>query len=144
MDGSGGLVLLRRFRPLACGRLREIEYHRELSWADYSRIRTGYVPRSSRDKWLVLHQRGELLFYRSGNGTFVYGTKFSHAGGVFHASRLVVNDDPGQLVPQPDHYERTLLNYLIERLLLGREVRFPAPPGIDSRQAELLEKIWMG
>ncbi|HLA40316.1 MAG TPA: hypothetical protein VJ417_09975, partial [Candidatus Glassbacteria bacterium] len=127
MDGPGRLILLKRFRLEAKVRTREIAYRRELSWEEYRRVRQGYIPRSGSDKWLVVQRRGELQFFRSGNGTFVYAVKFKHAGGGFVAERAVVNDDPGRLAPAPDHYERKLLDYLIDRLLLGHEIEFPAP-----------------
>ena len=141
---GNGLIPFKTFRLRKSSRIRRINYSRRLSWAEYGRVRKGLLPLSSKDKWLIFFRRGTVYFYRSGNGTLVYKLRFRHQGQGFQASETWVNDDPEQIDPLPENYECHLLDYLIDRLLLNREVEFPLPQQMSREKGAMLERIWMG
>ena len=141
---GNGLIPFKTFRLRKSRRIRKINYSRQLSWAEYSRVRKGLLPLSSKDKWLIFFRSGIVYFYRSGNGTLVYKLRFRHQEQGFQASETWVNDDPEQIDPLPENYECRLLDYLIDRLLLNREVKFPLPEQMSREEGAMLERIWMG
>ncbi len=141
---GNGLIPFKTFRLRRSRRMKRINYSRRLSWAEYARVRKGLFPLSPSDKWLIFFRYGTLYFYRSGNGTLVYKLRFRHQGQGFEASEAWVNADPEQIDPLPENYECRLLDYLIDRLLLNREAKFPLPEGIAPEQGAMLERIWMG
>ena len=141
---NDSLILLKRFSLRPAGNMRPLDYCRLLSWAEYGQVRGGYLPRSSGDKWLIFRRQEKLYFYRSGNGVLVYTVAFAHRGQGCEATAAFVNADPEQLDPLPEEYERRVLDYLIDRLLLEREVSFPLPDNMDWQAGRLLERIWMG
>ena len=143
---SNGNCLLpfKTFRLHASRRRKRINYSRRLSWDEYATVRKGLVPLSPGDKWLVLFRSSALYFYRSGNGTLVYKIRFRHQGEGFEACEAWVNDDPEQIDPLCENYECRLLDYLIDRLLLNREVKFPLAEQTSRQQGAMLERIWMG
>lgn len=143
-QNGNGLIPFKAFRLLRSRRTKRISYSRRLSWAEYAGVRKGLFPLSPRDKWLIFFRRGTVYFYRSGNGTLVYKLRFRHQGQGFEASEARVNDDPEQIDPLPENYECCLLDYLIDRLLLNREVKFPLPEGTGSEEGAVVERIWMG
>lgn len=142
-DGNS-LVLIKRFRLQSPACMREFPYDRTLEWADYKQAARGVVPLGPEDKWLVLQRQSLFSFYRSGNGVLLYRVRFVNRDGRFRSVRAEVNDDGRQVYHQPDTYEAELLDYLIDRLLLGCEARFPAPPGAEQSRARMLERLWMG
>lgn len=138
------LIPFKTFRVRKSRRTKRINYSRRLSWAEYARVRKGLFPLSPSDKWLIFFRYGTLHFCRSGNGTLVYKLRFRHKEQGFEASEAWVNDDPEQIDPLPENYESRLLDYLIDRLLLNREAKFPLPEGTSREEGAMLERIWMG
>ncbi|MEA2063657.1 MAG: hypothetical protein U9P14_08175 [Gemmatimonadota bacterium] len=139
-----GLIMIKKYsnkRPrwrLLAG------YERDLSWAEYSRVRSGLAPSGPEDKWLIYRRGQTVYFRRSGNGTLVYKVRFAPEGGSFRAVEAHLNVGPGQLDPMPEPLERRMLDYLIDRLLLGHSAGFPVSESVDSEQAAVIERIWMG
>ncbi len=141
---AGKLILIKKFLQKPPRRMERLDYRRRLSWAEYSRVRQGLVPSRPTEKWLIYHRAGKLFFRRSGNGTLVYRVRFAPRGGGFEAVEAHVNADREQLDPLSHGYDCRMLDYLIDRLLLGRQVNFPLPEGLEPERAALMERIWMG
>ncbi|MBN2287896.1 MAG: hypothetical protein JXQ83_01090 [Candidatus Glassbacteria bacterium] len=139
-----GIILVKKFRGKPPRSMEPLGYRRQLTWPEYARVRRGAAPACSADKWLIYCRGGRVFFRRSGNGTLVYRVKFSQKGRGFEAVEAHVNADREQLDPLPQQYECRMLDYLIDRLLLGREAAFPVPEGTDLERAAVLERIWMG
>jgi hypothetical protein len=139
-----GLILIKKFPKKRPRRMKPLNYARQLSWPEYTRVRRGLVPTSAAEKWLIYRWGSKIFFRRSGNGTLVYRVRFAPKGGGFAAVETHVNADSDQLDPLPPKYDCRMLDYLIDRLLLGRKVSFPVPEGMDSERAALMERIWMG
>jgi hypothetical protein len=140
-----GLILIKNIPKKKPRRMESLDYARRLSWAEYTLVRKGFVPASPADKWLIYSWGGKVFFRRSGNGTLVYRARFAPRGRGFAAVEAQVNADREQLDPLPQEYDCRVLDYLIDRLLLGRQEEcFPAPEGMDREGAAMIEKIWMG
>ena len=139
-----GLILIKKFPKKRPRRMRVLKYARQLSWPEYTQVRRGLVPTSVAEKWLIYRWGSKIFFRRSGNGTLVYRVRFAPEGGGFAAVETHVNADSEQLDPLSPEYDCRMLDYLVDRLLLGRKVSFPAPEGMDSQRAALMERIWMG
>jgi len=139
-----GLILIKNFPKKRPRKLRPLDYARQLSWAEYSLVRKGLVPASVTDKWLIYCRGGKVFFRRSGNGILVYRVRFAPKDQEFAAVEAHVNADREQLDPLPPEYDCRMLDYLIDSLLLGRKVSFPAPQGMDREHLAMMERIWMG
>ena len=139
-----GLILIKKFRSKRPRKMKPLNYHRRLSWAEYTQVRRGLAPTSPGEKWLIYHWGSKVFFRRSGNGTLVYRVRFAPKGRGFAALEAHVNADREQLDPLPPEYDCRMLDYLIDRLLLGRKAGFPAPEGLDGERSALMERIWMG
>jgi hypothetical protein len=139
-----GLILIKMLRAGRPCRMRELHYSRRFTPVEYSRVRLGLVPLSPADRWFIFFHAGTLRFHRSGNGILVYEAGFARRGDHFEAVRALVNDDPAQIEPLPGDFDCRFLDYLIDRLLLDRDLPFPAPEGADAEETPLLERIWMG
>ncbi len=143
--GKQRLAFVRKFRIELPGRMNEFEYARELSWAEFARVRRGLMPLGPGDRWLIFHHRGLICCCRSGNGRLVYAVRFLNRDGGFRAvSALAGEEPPGGLPYYGPGYDRRLLDYLIDRLLLDRPAAFPLPAGLGGEEAALLERICIG
>jgi hypothetical protein len=111
---------------------------RSFTNVEFEQIRLGLVPRQMEDKWFIFHEVDRLYLHRSWSGHEIYHLRFTLAddGGAWVAEPWV-NRDPDQYKCIDDAEDVALLGYLIDRLLLGREVRLPIPPKIDESQAAI-------
>jgi hypothetical protein len=101
---------------------------------ELARIERGLVPEQMEDKWFVFFESPWLWFHRSWTGLAIYGVKIED-GAVTEA---VVNRHPEQYRAKDDQYDADLLGFLIDRLLLDREVPFPHRETVPTSKADLL------
>jgi hypothetical protein len=94
---------------------------------DAEKMMRGLVPQAMEDKWFVYFLEGWLYFHRSWTGACIYAVRL---GGSPAGVRVVdswVNRDPQQYRADDLEYDRKLVAFLIEALLLGRSAQFPRP-----------------
>jgi hypothetical protein len=103
-----------------------IKLDRAFSNAEISHLRCGFLPVEMEDKWFIYWQDDTLFFHRSWTGFCVYVAHFHCIEGEWRLVGAEVNGDPEQYHLSSDHQETKMINYLIDLLLLRREVSFPS------------------
>lgn len=108
------------------------------------RLREGLVPRAMEDKWFVFLEGDWLYFHRSWSGAAIYGLRLE-----FHANevRVVdswVNRDSGQYRNTDTAYDRELLRFIIDALLLGKAAEFPLPGGSEKFADGVVQHHYVG
>jgi hypothetical protein len=107
------------------------------------RIAHGLVPEEMEDKWFIFYEDGWLHLHRSWTGLCVYVVKLRPtADGGSELEEAWVNRDPAQYKETDQARDAAMLAYLIERLLLGRNVPFPG--GGAGLQSQLLRHHLVG
>ena len=98
------------------------------------RIERGLVPEQMEDKWFVFWEAPWLWFHRSWTGLAIYGVKIEDG----KVTEAWVNRHPEQYRATDDAYDTELVGFLIDRLLLDREVPFPHRETVPVSKADLL------
>ena len=88
----------------------------------------GAIPADMDDKWFVYFHDGWLHFHRSWTGFHIYALRLDGSPGGVRVTDSWVNRDPDQYSGTDTAYDRQLLRFLIDRLLLGKDVNAPFPP----------------
>ena len=81
------------------------------------------------DKWFIFFEEPWLYLHRSWSGACIYAARFAPMGGGVTAAEAWVNRKRSEYKGTDNGYDTALLRFLIEALLLGKEVRFPVPTG---------------
>ena len=100
-------------------------------------IARGFVPTVMEEKWFVYLESGRLLFRRSWTGILIYDVEAAWRGDQLYLGQVRVNRDPQQYGETDDDYDRRLLVYLIEVVLLGEHATFPAKDEPTPEQTAL-------
>jgi len=114
-----------RFVPLGLGR--------RFSEAEAAQIADGFRPEVVEDKWLVYSEDGWIYFHRSWTGALIYWLRLEASGDGATIEESYASRDPAQYSWTDDRYDRELLSFLIDSLLLKREAKFPVPRGIGGK-----------
>ncbi len=95
--------------------------------SDAERLQAGLLPKAMEDKWFVYFQDGWLYFHRSWTGALIYWLKFDGSPGGVRVTESYVSRQEGQYKGSDADYDRKLCTFLIENLLLNKNVPFPIP-----------------
>jgi hypothetical protein len=112
--------------------------------ADAERITNGLIPQAMEDKWFVYFEDGWLHFCRSWTGIQIYGVRLDGSPGGVRVVDSWVNGDPQQYTAFDAAYDRRLLRFLIDALLLNRRATFPLPVGWESAPLGLVQHVLVG
>ena len=115
-----------------------ISYGRVFDAAEHTRLTRGIVPEEMEDKWFVFYDAPWLWFHRSWTGFGIYAVKLRVTDAGSTVEEAWVNRAPEQYRETDDAYDAELLSFLVERLLLGRDVRFPIRSSVEPGKAPLL------
>jgi hypothetical protein len=86
----------------------------------------GFVPQAVKDKWFVYLEAGWLNFHRSWTGAHVYALRLEPSAAGWDVVESWVNRDREQYAWTATAYDRQLVWFLVDALLLGmRDVEFP-------------------
>lgn len=94
---------------------------------EFDRIKQGLIPQVMEDKWFVFHEESWLYFHRSWTGICIYGVRFQADAAGATVVESWVSGDSSAYHASPVDYERALLTFLIDALLLGKHAAFPLP-----------------
>lgn len=111
-------------KPLP-GERTTISLDREFSTREMERIRRGVVPRQMEDKWFIYWEDDSLHFHRSWTGFCVYIARFTKEAAGWRMIRALVNRKPEQYRETSDERDRKMISWLVDVLLLHRNVPFP-------------------
>jgi hypothetical protein len=109
-----------------------------------SSIQRGYIPSNPNDKWFIYFDDGWLHFHRSTTGTAIFALQIVAHGDHFIAPIVIVNRNPEQYRNTDDAYDVTLMAYLIDRYLFGRNIPFPTPSKLHHRHHDTHAKHVIG
>lgn len=109
-----------------------LPYERRFSAAEHARLAQGLVPAQMEDKWFIYLENGLLRLHRSWTGACIYGVRLEMDGEQSVVKEAWVSRATSEYTRTDDAYDARLLSFLVERLLLGREVPFPVPDAIEG------------
>ena len=119
----------------------------------------GLVPKDMEDKWFIYFEgpayrqqaspgpangQGWLLFHRSWTGACIYGVHLERSPGGARVVDSWVSRDPAQYKGTDVEYDRKLLRFLIDALLLRLPAVFPMPAGVESAPAGVYQHSVVG
>jgi hypothetical protein len=82
----------------------------------------GLVPEEMEDKWFVYYADDWLRFHRSWTGALIYCLHLAHSPAGVHVTDSWVNRDPEQYAGTDAAYDRRLVRFLIDALLIGKRM----------------------
>lgn len=106
-------------------RKSRINFERKFTKEEFEKLARGFVPQAMEDKWFVFLENDILYFHRSWTGFCIYRVHFKREGEHYKVSEVWANRDADQYKELSDEYDRQLLSFLIENLLLKNRVPFP-------------------
>ena len=116
----------------------------QFSATEAERIRFGLVPAQMEDKWFIFHESDHLYLHRSWSGFCMFRVRLEPSGEGVRIAEAWVNRDPEQYSGGDGVYDVALLAYLMDRLLLGRQPRFPFPEGLQPEAESLFQHQMVG
>lgn len=97
--------------------------------AEAESMALGLVPQQMEDKWFIYAKGDQLYFHRSWTGSCIFWLRFEGTPEGYRVVESWVNRDPGQYGETDTAYDRAMLAFLIDALLLGKRVSFPLRAG---------------
>jgi hypothetical protein len=96
--------------------------------ADADPIMQGFIPKEMEDKWFIYFEDGWLWFHRSWTGAVIYAVRLDGSSAGVRVVESWVNRNPEQYKLKDTEFDRKLVTYLIDSILLKKSVPFPTPP----------------
>lgn len=112
--------------------------------ADGEQMIRGFVPKEMEDKWLIDYDAGWLYFRRSWTGAVIYGIRLDGSPLGVRVIESWANRNPEQYRWKSAEYDRRLVLYLIDRILLKKDVPFPSPPDLGNVPDDLVRHHLVG
>lgn len=98
---------------------------------EYDKIKIGFIPASMEDKWFLYFDNNILFCHRSWNGIIVYEIFFSKSGDCYNIDKIKFNPSIYEKNYKIDsNYELQMVLFLINRILLNKNVELPIDPNI--------------
>jgi len=118
----------------------KLAYSRTFDAAEHARIVRGLVPEQMEDKWFVFWEEPWLWFHRSWTGIAIYGVRLEGTT----VKEAWVNRAPEEYAATDDAHDAAILAFLVDRLLLGRDVPFPVRASFPEAKRDLLVHVVVG
>jgi hypothetical protein len=100
--------------------------------SEYEQLRLGLVPREMEDKWFIFFEEDILYFHRSWTGMCVFLVRLKAAAGKYEVFEAWTTKEMAEKTTDP----LPLLEFLINRLLLGKDVPFPLTANSDDKRVQ--------
>ncbi len=91
-------------------------------------IRRGVVPQDIQQHWFMFFEQECLFCHRIWTGYCIYAVQFAQQGDGWVIRKAEVNRNPEQYQETNDAYDAEMLLFLIDRLLLRKDVPSPKRP----------------
>lgn len=122
-----------------------LDFHKIFSSEEFERVKLGLIPREMEDKWFIYYDNHTLNIHRSWTGYHIYKIIIQPLeNNTYAVTRAIVNRNNAQYNQQDIAYDVSLLNYLIDRLLLGKAVPFPVPKDISGEDSAIYKHSMVG
>jgi hypothetical protein len=92
---------------------------------EFQKISLGLIPQAMEDKWFIFLEDNILYFHRSWTGECIYQITFIKQENSYLPKEVLVCRDSEKYQFTSDSYDEKLLLFLIENLLLDKNVPFP-------------------
>lgn len=103
-----------------------LQLDRTFSRKEYQKIKQGVIPRDMDDKWFIFLEEDWLYLHRR-SGNCIYQVRLEPAGAGCRIAEAWVNRDPKQYNCTDDKYDAKFLLWLIDAIILDKEVEMPLP-----------------
>jgi len=103
-----------------------LDFKKTFSQAEYDKLSRGIVPRNMDQKWFIFMEDGCLNIHRDSSGFCIYQLKLTQSKDGYSVSEAYVNRDQSQYRGVNDEFDKHMLAWLIERLVLGKKRSAPA------------------
>lgn len=121
-----------------------IAFEKSISSEEMIEVRKGLVPLEMEDKWFCFCEENSVFFHRSWTGHCVYEIKFEKNDEGYRLFELVINNEEEQGVLDV-HFEKKLVEFLIDRLLLNKKVKFPSlDDSLSNEQSSMITHSLIG
>jgi ADP-ribosyl-[dinitrogen reductase] hydrolase len=122
-----------------------LDFRRAYSQKEFDRIKLGLIPKEMEDKWFIYYENHTLNIYRSWTGYHIYQISIqSQEDNTYKVIQTLVNRNKDQYNQQNDEYDVSLIEYLIDRLLLGKNVTFPTPGELTGEAKAIFKHSMVG
>jgi hypothetical protein len=112
--------------------------------AEAAQILEGLIPVQMEDKWFIYCSNGWLHFHRSWTGSLIYCLRLEHSPVGVRVTDSWVNRDQTQYSETDANYDRQLVSFLIDALLLKRNASFPMPKNSELHSAGAVQHTYAG
>ena len=110
----------------------DLEFTASYTMDELERIKRGLIPQEMEDKWFIFFEDSWLYFYRSWTGDCIYGVRLLSSENGINTAESWVKRGLDRSTKKATDYERALLKFLIDALLLGQHVSFPVPGDVPA------------
>jgi hypothetical protein len=122
-----------------------LDFQRIFSPQEFERIRLGLIPREMEDKWFIYCDHVILNIHRSWTGYHIFKIFIKlQEDDTYTITQAIVNRNKEQYNQQNNEYDILLLNYLVDRLLLGKNVSFPTPAELTGEDRAIYKHSMVG
>jgi ADP-ribosylglycohydrolase len=122
-----------------------LDFYRIFSSEEFERVKAGFIPREMEDKWFIYYDNHTLNIHRSWTGYHIYKMMIKSLEDNRHTvTQTIVNRNKAQYNQLDNAYDVSFLNYLIDRLLLGKGVPFPVPKDISGEDSAIYKHSMVG
>lgn len=119
--------------------MRRVVYRDEFADHEFELLSLGLVPQQMEDKWFIYFDGLSAHLHRSWTGQHVYRINFAPKSRGFTVDQAWVATDAAQ-----GQLDAALLRFLIRGLILGQDVPFPVPLGVDAEQEPVFKHALVG
>lgn len=124
--------------------VKDLPFERAFNASEFAELKQGLRPKGMEDKWFIYYENETLNFHRSWTGHHVYQVKFLLADTSAKAIAVTVNRDPAEYNQPDDDYDIKILDFLINKLLLNKNVSFPSPPDLEEDKHPIYRHSMIG
>lgn len=108
-------------------RREQLQFEAFFNDEEAAQMMEGLIPGSMDDKWFIHFSDGWLNFHRSWTGALIYSLRLNGSPAGVRVADSWVNREPEQYKETDIEYDRELLHFLIDALLLKKDAVFPMP-----------------
>jgi hypothetical protein len=125
-------------------RKEQLQFEAFFNDEEAAQMMEGLIPGSMEDKWFVYFSDGWLNFHRSWTGALIYSLRLDGSPAGVRVVDSWVNREPEQYKATDIEYDRKLLHFLIDALLLKKNAVFPMPASTEAAASGVVQHSYVG
>jgi len=121
---------------------REIlDIQKKISFEELEEIKKGLIPTQMEDKWFVFTEKNITYFHRSWTGACIYEAEIIKIDtSNYQFNSLIVNRNTNEYTEKDSQYDIQMFDFLVDRLLLDKSVKFPQKKIDNSEEQKSIER----